>query len=341
MNSVSSLMRKVVYPLYPLGLFVEALAFKLGKVRFQSKFLVQTFLLLGGGPGTLLAKFLGSKPVNFRGLGTSSSIKNLGNSYSLSELAANGYSLFPSALDHSSVEKILNLSLSLQGANRGMDSGKGYENGIYFDRNNPKTVRFDYHPNDLIADATIQKLVCDPVVLEIAQDYLKTLPVLDFVAMWWHTKSKNPDKEAAQYFHFDMDRLRWIKFFFYITDVGPENGPHVFVPTSHVDNGLPFGLRKNGYTRLEDNQVNYYFNKESWMEFVGPQGSIIVEDTRGLHKGKHVQNGDRLVFQIQYTTSLFGTDITSLVLPENKIGKELKKAMSEFPKIYKNICVTR
>jgi ectoine hydroxylase-related dioxygenase (phytanoyl-CoA dioxygenase family) len=235
------------------------------------------------------------------------------------------------------VDKILDLSLSLKGANRGMDSGTGYQDGIYFDRTNPKTVRFDYHPNDLIADSTIQKLVSDPTVLKIAQDYLGTLPVLDFVVMWWHTKSKNPDKEAAQYFHFDMDRLRWVKFFFYITDVGPENGPHIFVPKSHSDNGLPFALRKNGYKRLDDNQVEIHFKQDSWQEFVGPKGSMIVEDTRGLHKGKHVQNGDRLVFQIQFTTSLFGTDISSMEISDNKIGKDLRKAMAEFPEIYKNI----
>ena len=340
MISRKSLLRKVAYPLYPLGLLMEALSFKLGRTKFQSKYLISTFLLLGGRPGSIISRFLGSKQVNFERLGRKSSI-DLANSYSLNKLTSDGYTLFPSALDQASVEKILDLSLSLKGANRGMDSGTGYQDGIYFDRTNPKTVRFDYHPNDLIADSTIQELVTDPTVLRIAQDYLGTLPVLDFVVMWWHTKSNSPDKEAAQYFHFDMDRLRWIKFFFYITDVGPENGPHIFVPKSHSDNGLPFALRKNGYKRLDDNQVEIHFKQGSWQQFVGPKGSMIVEDTRGLHKGKHVQNGDRLVFQIQFTTSLFGTDISSMEISDNQIGKELRQAMGEFPEIYKNIVVRK
>ena len=113
------------------------------------------------------------------------------------------------------------------------------------------------------------------------------------------------------------------------------------MPKSHSDNGLPFSLRKNGYKRLDDNQVEIHFKQGSWQQFVGPKGSMIVEDTRGLHKGKHVQNGDRLVFQIQFTTSLFGTDISSMEISDNQIGKELRQAMGEFPEIYKNIVVRK
>lgn len=318
---------------------MEAIRFKFSNSKFQSKYLISTFLLLGGVPGTILAKFLGQKKVDLRVLGHSKAI-SLKDNFSDSELRQRGYSLVPNALEQSYVDDILKLSLSLKGSTRGMDSGSGYQNDIYFDRENPKTVRFDYAPDDLISDLTVQKLVSDPVILEIAQSYLGTLPVLDFVVMWWHTKSNNPDKEAAQYFHFDMDRLRWIKFFFYITDVGPDNGPHIFVPGSHADNGLPFGLRKNGYTRLEDAQVAHHFAEDSWKKFVGPKGSMIVEDTRGLHKGKHVASGDRLVFQIQFTSTLFGTDISSLHITEQQIGKELRAAMEKFPEIYKNIKVS-
>ena len=331
---------KLFYVFHPFGLLAEAILFKMGKTKFHSKYLVTTFLLVGGTPGTFLSRFLGIKKQNLELLSRPSVIQ-VGNSFSKTDLRDRGYSLVPTALDPKHVDKILDLSFSLKGSNRGMDSGKGFQDGIYFDRENPKTVRFDYHPNDVIADPTIQKIVSDPKILEIAQDYLGTLPVLDFVAMWWHTKSSNPDKEAAQYFHFDMDRLRWVKFFFYITDVGPDNGPHVFVPTSHSDSGLPFALRKNGYTRLDDEQVRKHFKEESWRTFVGPKGSMIVEDTRGLHKGKHVGTGDRLIFQIQFTSALFGTDISNLEINQNDIGLDLRNSMQNFPDIYRNVVVQK
>ena len=44
---------------------------------------------------------------------------------------------------------------------------------------------------------------------------------------------KGASSEAAQLFHFDMDRIRFLKVFIYLTDVGTENGPHVYVRGSH------------------------------------------------------------------------------------------------------------
>jgi len=136
-----------------------------------------------------------------------------------------------------------------------------------------------------------------------------------------------------------MERLRWVKFFFYLTDVNAESGPHVFVPESHLDHGLPFRLRSKGYTRLEDSQVENVFPKASWKVFTGPIGSMIVEDTRGLHKGKHVENGDRLVFQLQFTSSLFGKYIEKIEINQGDVGERLKRAMQATPSIFQQISV--
>jgi ectoine hydroxylase-related dioxygenase (phytanoyl-CoA dioxygenase family) len=136
-----------------------------------------------------------------------------------------------------------------------------------------------------------------------------------------------------------MERLRWVKFFFYLTDVTEESGPHIFVPKSHLDRGLPFSLRSKGYTRLEDSHVDKVFPKASWKVFTGPIGSMIVEDTRGLHKGKHVENGDRLVFQLQYTSSLFGKTIDKIQLEKNYLGEKLRMAMQTSPSVFQQVSI--
>lgn len=336
---ISSVFRKLTYLIHPLGLVAEVILFQLRLSKHSSKFLITTFLLLGGMPGTVLSKIVGKKRANFEALGSTSLIQE-GVQIDNSELKANGYSLVEGAISKNTSDKLLALSLSTKGSNRGMDSGKGYKSDVYFNRANPDTVRFDVDSNELFKNHVVQELACDPRILQIAQDYLGTLPVLDFVAMWWHTKSPSPDKEAAQYFHFDMERLRWIKFFFYITDVTKESGPHVFVPKSHLDHGLPFSLRSKGYTRLEDSQVGDLFPMQDWKVFTGPIGSMIVEDTRGLHKGKHVENGDRLVFQLQYTSSLFGKTIDKLEVGQDDIGERLKSAMQKNPSIFQQVSVS-
>ena len=58
-----------------------------------------------------------------------------------------------------------------------------------------------------INNPLIQKLQ-DYVFLEIAQNYLNVEPIWDVTSLWWSTNfSKNLIKNAAQWFHFDMDRL--------------------------------------------------------------------------------------------------------------------------------------
>ena len=42
------------------------------------------------------------------------------------------------------------------------------------------------------------------------------------------------------------------------------------------------------------------------MELQGEKGQIIAVDTRGLHKGKILTDGHRLLFQVEFTNSLFG-----------------------------------
>jgi ectoine hydroxylase-related dioxygenase (phytanoyl-CoA dioxygenase family) len=131
--------------------------------------------------------------------------------------------------------------------------------------------------------------------------------VLDTVNMWWTTAfGTRPDSSAAQLWHFDMDRLRWIKFFVYLTDVTLESGPHCFVAGSHRTGGIPQDLRDLGYARITDDVVDRHYPREAIKEFVAPRGSILAEDTRGLHKGKPAIKGDRLMLEFEFSNSLFG-----------------------------------
>lgn len=339
-QSASKRLKQVFYVFHPFGLFFENLKYKFSGRPFESKYLITSFLLYGGLPGSFFSRFQSKPKKAFTGAENLRFGEQSYNDNDRDFLKRQGYLLYPSVMSEGDIEHLLEFSLKTSGSTRQMDSGNGLAIDVYFDRKNPRTVRFDYAPNDLIKDPVVQKLVADPTVLRIAQDYLGTLPILDFVAMWWHVKSPNPDKEAAQYFHFDMERLRWIKFFFYITDVNPESGPHIFVPRTQADSGMPFGLRKKGYTRLEDNEVSIHFPVETWKEFIGPKGSMIVEDTRGLHKGKHVTNGDRLVFQIQFTSSLFGADPYKLTLKNSELGTEFKSLYQSSAPILQNILIS-
>jgi hypothetical protein len=126
---------------------------------------------------------------------------------------------------------------------------------------------------------------------------------MDLIAMWWSAPFHGAAKsEAAQMYHFDLDRIKFLKFFFYITDVDSETGPHCYVRKSHKR--LPPSLLKEG--RLTDDEVEIGFGKENMMELGGKRGTIMAVDTRGLHKGKDLVMGKRLLFQIEFANSMFG-----------------------------------
>jgi hypothetical protein len=187
---------------------------------------------------------------------------------------------------------------------------------------------------DVIASPDVQDLVCDFSVLSVAQAYLRARPVADVLAFWWSTAFNSaPSSAAAQYFHFDLDRVKWLKFFIYLTDVGPDGGPHTFVAGSHRTEGIPENLLRHGYVRLSDRDVHAEYPPSALIEFNAPRGTILVEDSRGLHKGKRVVRGDRLMLQVQFSNSLFGATYPRCRLPA-VIEPPLRSAVAAYPPIF-------
>ena len=189
--------------------------------------------------------------------------------------------------------------------------GKNY---INFDPKNKISNIYKFSPNEIIKDKLVQDLVMDPVLINIAGEYLGTDPIFDFVAMWWSTDSNNKTDDAAQDFHFDLDRPKWLKIFLYLTDVNEKNGPHCYIAKSHKAGNKPQNILKRGYVRVSDKELIKYYPKNNFKEIKGPAGTIIFGDTSCWHKGKPISKGERLILQLEYTSSLFGSNLPKLVL---------------------------
>jgi len=235
----------------------------------------------------------------------------------LATLRTHGYLVFPKALPQETCDRIMRFALDTPATVRRMDhepASVGNRISSY-EPGNPKGIRYDYAVDALLNNADVQALLADHALLALSQAYLGSRPRADVLSMWWHTNfHSRPDSEAAQYFHFDMDRLRWLKIFIYLTDVGPDDGPHTFVEGSHQTGGIPADMLNRGYTRLTDDEVIAEYGPTRLIEFAAPRGTIIIEDTRGLHKGKHVSGADRLVLQLQFSNSLFGATYPKMTM---------------------------
>jgi hypothetical protein len=253
------------------------------------------------------------------------------------QIRQNGYLMLPQIVPDEMCDRLMAFAESTPAAVRLMDfeSKQTVQKRALFDANNPIGVRYDYFTSDLVDNSDVQALMADSSLLELAQQYLGCQPVADVLSMWWHTSfSKEPDAEAAQFFHFDMDRIKWLKIFIYLTDVNLDNGPHSFVKGSHRTCGIPADLLRRGYVRLTDEEVVSRYKTEDVVSFTAPRGSMIIEDTRGLHKGVHVIGAPRLILQLQFSNSLFGASYSKAPM-KKIIAPEMKIMLERSPSIYR------
>ena len=205
-----------------------------------------------------------------------------------------------------------------------------------YQKDSPLAQGYRFAEQDLVQDHTIQRIATDISLLSLAQTYLQCAPVLSILALWWSTSKPSTDetqRQLAQWFHFDMDRIKWLKFFIHLTDVSSENGPHCFVKHSHRSGQKPRELLRRGYCRIPDEDMERHFPKQSFTEITGPKGTIFAADTRGFHKGKPVIKGDRLIFQIEFCDSLFGGDYWELPYPRHA-NPAFTAMIEKYPRIY-------
>jgi hypothetical protein len=172
-----------------------------------------------------------------------------------------------------------------------------------YDAQRASALRYDFDEHEILRSGEACRICVDGTLASLAAAYFRCRPLYDFAAMWWTTPRGPRDyAQAAQKFHWDMDRLFFLKFFVYLTHVTPDTGPHVFVAGSH--RRKPRALRSD--RRYDDAEVAAHYPREAIRTVCGPRGTIFAADTRALHKGEPVVQGERLVLQVEFTISKFG-----------------------------------
>ncbi len=243
-------------------------------------------------------------------------------------LETDGYHVFPIRLSGELCDELRTMACTLPA--KLVPCPAGQIGPLVFDPQAPRAPKYDFEQQRLIANPVIQRLLADRTLLSLAYRYLKAPPINDLIAMWWSAPfGSRASSEAAQLFHFDLDRIKFLKIFFYLTDVNSEKGPHMYVQGTHE--ARPPGFFED--RRFGDDEIVAAFRSEEIVELVGPVGTIIAVDTIGLHKGKALTTGSRLILQFEFTNSLFGAPYERPSLPEVSI-EDLRQALAELPDVF-------
>lgn len=159
--------------------------------------------------------------------------------------------------------------------------------------------------DDLLKNRTIIDLWMDSVLISLSERFLKTVPILDYVTGFCSRpinsrEIEKLDKDALLY-HFDKDRVKFLKIFVYLSDVDGNNGPHSLIPGSQ----LIVPLKDGRYLDAEVSDFKIKNNLQE-MQIIGRKGTIFAVNTHCMHRGNVVLSGERIILEMEYTNSIVG-----------------------------------
>ena len=149
----------------------------------------------------------------------------------------------------------------------------------------------------------INKIALDPLLNWIALNYIGCVPRYLGAVLWWTypvMAERSERLKHAQFFHRDIDDFKFLKFFFYLTDVEVGDGAHWVVAGSHRK-APHVSIRDRFVTRrFEDEEINNFYEKADLIEVIGPGGTGFSEDTLCVHKAATPTRNPRLILQLQF-----------------------------------------
>ena len=129
----------------------------------------------------------------------------------------------------------------------------------------------------------------DEFLLAIVTEYMGLVPHMAEA----YVRRNYPAKYRVMnhYWHRDLNNKRYLlKMFVFLTDCTLLNGPHEFLRGTHNDYS-----RLNGEHYYTDESVDAFFPPNSPDRFISEvkAGTIVIEDTRGLHRASVPREGFR------------------------------------------------
>jgi hypothetical protein len=171
-----------------------------------------------------------------------------------------------------------------------------------------------YSITDVLHAPFLPELANREDILALMEGYLGCPPTLYSVNAFWSFPDQQRPWPGIQTYHRDFDDFRFCTMFLTLTDFTVENGAHHYIPATHrrevveravaecnaADPSNPIDVQQLFTETASDlNDVCARLFPGKVQTVTGPAGSVMIEDTYGLHKGD-IPKTPRLLVWIRY-----------------------------------------
>ncbi|MEP1034892.1 phytanoyl-CoA dioxygenase family protein [Ekhidna sp.] len=178
-------------------------------------------------------------------------------------------------------------------------------------KNRNKEIWKDTHASDHrifgaeIISESILEFHSNERLKTLGEAYLNT-PLVNYMTLGARLEAKTMNKGSGGGWHRDSTYEHQFKSIVYLSDVEEKNGPFQYVNCSHrtrsVLKTIGIGTNNNRYSNEE---IEEFIRRQNLKltTFTARRGTVILVDTKGLHRGMPIESGTRYALTNYYVGS--------------------------------------
>jgi ectoine hydroxylase-related dioxygenase (phytanoyl-CoA dioxygenase family) len=149
--------------------------------------------------------------------------------------------------------------------------------------------------------AIIKKFHDDKLLQEIAEAYTKT-PIVNHMTLAAKLIYKSSNKGSGGGWHRDSAHEQQFKSILYLSDVTIDNGPYQYLSRSHKLRNVLRSFKYEKEKRFRSGDLDKFVNEYRIPieTITAKAGTLILTDTRGIHRGMPIEKGERYALTNYY-----------------------------------------
>jgi len=153
----------------------------------------------------------------------------------------------------------------------------------------------------------LTELKQNPFLKPVIDNYYGQPSKVIYVDYWYTLKTHNPNQDVySQAWHCDPEGDKIVKVFVYFSDVDERSGALQYIKgTQHggKNSEVLKSIKRNTSYYPEQSFVDAHFPKEDIIQAKAPKGTVMICDTRGLHRGGKCLDNERILGVLEYLDS--------------------------------------